>query len=144
MNCPRCQCVLAAKTYEAGVEVNECPQCHGLWLDPGELDRIQQSVERDYAAELGRPEDTVARSFEMARQRALPAVNCPKCGVEMDRRECHYSSGILVDQCADGDGYWLDRTELELLEAFSERMRQEERRDQQRGFFATLRRLLGD
>ncbi len=142
MNCPRCQNPLAAKAYEAGVEVGECPQCHGLWLDPGELDRIEQIAERDYDAVLSRPVDTVARSFEMSRQRALPLVKCPKCGAEMERRECHYSSGILVDQCPTGDGYWLDRAELEALEAFSERMRLEERRDEQRGFFATLRRLI--
>jgi len=144
MNCPRCHSALAAKTYEADVEVNECPDCHGLWLDAGELDRIQEAVASDSAPSLERPENTVQRSFEMARQRAQAEIDCPRCGVAMGRREAHYASGVLVDVCPQCAGYWLDRSELQTLEAFSERMRIEERRERQRGFFASFRQLLGE
>lgn len=144
MNCPRCQKLLATKVYEAGVEVGECPNCRGVWLDEGELQRIEETEERDHSEALRTPENTVERSFQIARQRALPDISCPKCGSAMEKKECHYASGVLVDVCPECAGYWLDRSELESLETFSQRMRGEEQRDQQRGFFAGLRRLLGD
>ena len=44
MNCPACN--LPLLTIERhGVEIDYCPDCHGVWLDHGELDKIiQQSV----------------------------------------------------------------------------------------------------
>lgn len=140
MKCPRCQSDLSVRTYEADVQVDECPDCHGMWLDAGELDRIEGAVENDYSEQLRRPDHTVARSFEMARQRALPDIDCPKCSQRMDRKECHYASGVLVDLCPACSGVWLDRGEIQSLEVFAERVGREE----QRGFFAGLRRLLGD
>ena len=38
-DCPRCGTVLTM-TERAGVEIDYCPQCRGVWLDRGELDKI--------------------------------------------------------------------------------------------------------
>jgi Zn-finger nucleic acid-binding protein len=143
MNCPRCKSVLTTRTYEAEVKVDECPDCHGVWLDASDLKQIEDTVENDYSEQLKTPDNTVGRSFEMARQQSLPDIDCPKCGRRMVKKERHHASGVLVDQCPGCAGFWLDRGELESLEVFTERLRQEERRDAQRGFFAGLRRLLG-
>ena len=48
MVCPVCQAVLSISSRE-GVEIDFCPQCRGVWLDRGELDKI---IERA-AVELG-------------------------------------------------------------------------------------------
>ena len=39
MNCPNCQTTLMM-TERKGVEIDHCPQCRGVWLDRGELDKI--------------------------------------------------------------------------------------------------------
>ncbi|MGE5514541.1 MAG: zf-TFIIB domain-containing protein [Bacteroidota bacterium] len=39
MDCPHCRVPLAM-TERQGVEVDYCPQCRGVWLDRGELDKI--------------------------------------------------------------------------------------------------------
>jgi len=39
MNCPACNVVLTM-TERQGVEIDYCPQCRGVWLDRGELDKI--------------------------------------------------------------------------------------------------------
>lgn len=46
MQCPidGTQLVMADR---AGVEIDYCPQCRGVWLDRGELDKI---IERSHAA----------------------------------------------------------------------------------------------
>lgn len=41
-------------TDRAGVEIDYCPQCRGVWLDRGELDKI---IERSAAAEGGSGRD---------------------------------------------------------------------------------------
>nr|WP_047166316.1 zf-TFIIB domain-containing protein [Sphingomonas sp. Y57] len=47
MNCPVCTVPLTMSTRQ-NVEIDYCPQCRGVWLDRGELDKI---IERS-AAEL--------------------------------------------------------------------------------------------
>ncbi len=39
MNCPKCNIALSM-TDRQGVEIDFCPQCRGIWLDRGELDKI--------------------------------------------------------------------------------------------------------
>jgi hypothetical protein len=39
MNCPKCNVTLSM-TDRQGVEIDFCPQCRGIWLDRGELDKI--------------------------------------------------------------------------------------------------------
>jgi|SRR5687768_15547470 Zn-finger nucleic acid-binding protein len=39
MKCPSCQTTLQIAERQ-GVEIDYCPQCRGVWLDRGELDKI--------------------------------------------------------------------------------------------------------
>jgi Zn-finger nucleic acid-binding protein len=39
MQCPVCEVTLSVSARE-GVEIDFCPQCRGVWLDRGELDKI--------------------------------------------------------------------------------------------------------
>ncbi|KXJ98020.1 MAG: hypothetical protein UZ17_ACD001002910 [Acidobacteria bacterium OLB17] len=40
MNCPSCQSVNLVMSERQGIEIDYCPQCRGVWLDRGELDKI--------------------------------------------------------------------------------------------------------
>ena len=45
IKCPRCPDVAMQRHFfsvKKGVEIDECPQCAGVWLDPGELKRIRE------------------------------------------------------------------------------------------------------
>lgn len=50
MKCPVCSIELKMADRQ-GVEIDYCPQCRGVWLDRGELDKI---IERSATAMLGR------------------------------------------------------------------------------------------
>ncbi len=39
MNCPNCNVTLVMSDKQ-GIEIDYCPQCRGIWLDRGELDKI--------------------------------------------------------------------------------------------------------
>ena len=40
MNCPNCESVTLVMSDRQGIEIDYCPQCRGVWLDRGELDKI--------------------------------------------------------------------------------------------------------
>lgn len=40
MNCPVCNNVNLIMSERQGIEIDYCPQCRGVWLDRGELDKI--------------------------------------------------------------------------------------------------------
>jgi Zn-finger nucleic acid-binding protein len=46
MNCPVCKNVNLMMSERQGIEIDYCPQCRGVWLDRGELDKlIDKSLE---------------------------------------------------------------------------------------------------
>ncbi len=47
MKCPSCNTVLTM-CERSGIEIDYCPQCRGVWLDKGELDKI---IEKSASAE---------------------------------------------------------------------------------------------
>jgi Zn-finger nucleic acid-binding protein len=40
MKCPNCKDVNLVMTDRNGIEIDYCPECRGVWLDRGELDKI--------------------------------------------------------------------------------------------------------
>ena len=121
MRCPRDGQELTSRIYEADVEIDECPACHGTFLDHGELERIQAAVEKDHRKDLATPVDSVREELAAEREEALPLVDCPKCSARMERRRYGLGLQTVIDSCPNGDGIWLDRGELEELERFYER-----------------------
>ena len=47
MNCPNCVNQALMMSDRQGVEIDYCPQCRGVWLDRGELDKL---IERSLSA----------------------------------------------------------------------------------------------
>jgi len=48
MKCPVCNGVNLVMAERQGIEIDYCPECRGVWLDRGELDKI---IERSSARE---------------------------------------------------------------------------------------------
>ena len=40
MKCPHCDNQALVMSERQGVEIDYCPQCRGVWLDRGELDKL--------------------------------------------------------------------------------------------------------
>ncbi len=60
MKCPVCAAVNLVMAERQGVEIDYCPECRGVWLDRGELDKI---IERSgLQAQPQRQEEHGARS----------------------------------------------------------------------------------
>lgn len=48
MFCPHCKDTQLVMSERKGIEIDYCPQCRGVWLDRGELDKM---IEKSLAEE---------------------------------------------------------------------------------------------
>ena len=44
MNCPLCVDQVLDERFSHGIEVDVCPNCKGVWLDRGELERMARPL----------------------------------------------------------------------------------------------------
>jgi Zn-finger nucleic acid-binding protein len=47
MHCPRCDSTRLVEREREGLTVDLCPECRGLWLDRGELERLLARAQRE-------------------------------------------------------------------------------------------------
>ncbi|MCE7902608.1 MAG: hypothetical protein DYH20_08125 [Gammaproteobacteria bacterium PRO9] len=66
MKCPVCPDSNLAMSDRQGIEIDYCPQCRGVWLDRGELDKLIERSAADLqpqrAPEPHRPDPRQPRS----------------------------------------------------------------------------------
>ncbi|HEX7334820.1 MAG TPA: zf-TFIIB domain-containing protein [Pyrinomonadaceae bacterium] len=65
MNCPVCNTVSLTMSERQGIEIDYCPQCRGVWLDRGELDKI---IDRSVDASGGQRGDYESRDYSKHRE----------------------------------------------------------------------------
>jgi hypothetical protein len=53
MRCPKCGAALAEITFQE-IQLDRCTGCQGVWLDPGELERLTQKESQGWLANLWR------------------------------------------------------------------------------------------
>ncbi|HKR15480.1 MAG TPA: zf-TFIIB domain-containing protein [Pyrinomonadaceae bacterium] len=58
MNCPVCANANLVMSERQGIEIDYCPQCRGVWLDRGELDKI---IDRSVGGSSGQRSDNETR-----------------------------------------------------------------------------------
>lgn len=137
MDCPRCIPAAQDSPYREGpaahlrrpalvhekhpstLEIDRCPACGGVWLDPGKMARAE-----DLARKRGRKDaepmaiaDLFRRTYQNARRKGehRTAVDCPACGEVMFEREWIPGSEVRVEVCMGCRGVWLDEGELDDL-----------------------------
>ncbi|NQU10515.1 zf-TFIIB domain-containing protein [bacterium] len=109
--CPTCdQALMIVHLRE--VEVDVCPQCHGLWLDEGELEQLLETPSTP--AGTGDLLDQLD-----ARPGPLPADRhlCPRCDRPLQEVAIPGRSGtnLTLDTCGRQHGWWFDANELTTL-----------------------------
>jgi Zn-finger nucleic acid-binding protein len=116
MRCPRCQKdVLTKKMYE-NVEVDQCTECQGVWLDHGEIKTIVDTVQATFSNQLVQ-EVLQSASSSIPDAEKTSIEQCPKCNQNTTPLNFNYSSGVIVDVCPAGHGIWLDQGEIEKIQA---------------------------
>ena len=57
MKCPVCKDVTLLMSEKKGVEIDYCPECRGIWLDRGELEKIIGQEESRETEEVTKTKD---------------------------------------------------------------------------------------
>lgn len=97
--CPRCQIDLRVRT-QAGVEVDVCDRCSGLFLDASEFDRlIAERFERK----------RVESMFELTAEESSEPLPCP-AGCTDAMQVVDYRD-VDLDRCSECGGIWIDGEE---------------------------------
>ena len=55
MKCPTCPDATLVLADRQGIEIDYCPQCRGVWLDRGELDKLIERGVQSQTAQTTRP-----------------------------------------------------------------------------------------
>ncbi len=122
MKCPIDGNSLTKTFYEETV-IDKCSKCEGVWLDKGELEKIQNTKINNYKNEIKKASNQAANAYKLALDKSKKEGNCPICDTTLERKEYGYASQILIDSCVKGHGIWLDKNELKSLEIFYEKSR---------------------
>lgn len=101
--CPQCRQPLIVLELR-GVEVDHCLECHGIWLDAGELELLVELAG-------GRPGvlPAITRDVGAGEQGSRP---CPRCRRKMRCVKFPGPPAVEIDRCPAGHGVWLDAGEL--------------------------------
>jgi len=113
--CPACESRMPPSQV-AGIAVNECPGCHGLWVAGDHFDALVRraaQAREQRAATADAPRVKRGNPFHQD----LHYRRCPECDQFMLRTNYKRSSGVILDECHK-HGTWLDADELEQVAGF--------------------------
>ena len=109
MHCIRCDTDMK-KTAKAGIVIDACPNCRGLWLDGGELEMLEKGYKKENAELM----QEAAREIRSERTKGITIKGmCPNCqdaSLRVIRRE-----RVEVDFCPACKGIFFDEGELPLV-----------------------------
>jgi Zn-finger nucleic acid-binding protein len=109
MICPACKNPMIVVEHNK-IELDYCPECHGVWFDSGELELFLDSINLENREQftsnlLNTPE---AKTAEKKRR-------CPVCARRMKKIVAGDKPSILIDVCQKADGLWFDSGEVSQL-----------------------------
>jgi len=62
MDCPNCKGSKLVMSERKGIEIDYCPDCRGIWLDRGELDKIIEKSQAQGPVPEARAQDQFSRT----------------------------------------------------------------------------------
>ncbi|MGE0551064.1 MAG: zf-TFIIB domain-containing protein [Kofleriaceae bacterium] len=145
--CPRCS--VAMRTRRVGdIAIDECADCHGIFLDQNAIQRVVTDRQQARA-------DALLGSLPAGELHAKPPagklyVKCPVCATIMNRKLFAAGAGVIIDVCRS-HGAFFDVGELPRVISFVmnggleraekkeiERMRQAAKREQDNAQWAAM------
>ena len=110
MRCPKCRSDMEQIDVD-GTQIDRCSTCHGLWFDPGELERLRN---RKVAASID-----IGKAETGKQQNAIDHYRCPRCGGPMLRMVDPTQTHIWYEKCGSCHGSFFDAGEFKDLASVS-------------------------
>jgi Zn-finger nucleic acid-binding protein len=109
MSCPRCNSKLDRVTA-AGVELDQCTKCGGIWLDRGEMAKLTFRAEQQEIQSLS---DKAGYVSTLPPLKPGTKLSCPICTGDQGMVTLPVG-GASVDMCQRCGGTWMDGGVLEV------------------------------
>ena len=125
--CPVCRAMELAKVRpcpEVDLELDYCPQCGGMWFEPGESTLLKQCHPNTINASITPSEEAYKMECHTCgKSMARDAATCPSCGapnvvncpVCIEPLNSVTKDQLKLDVCDRKHGVWFDSTELASL-----------------------------
>jgi uncharacterized protein len=114
--CPNCESDMETVTIDA-IELDECPNCKGIWFDADELNKV---LELD-KAEVAQVDSTIDLEKDKEVSFDRPPAFCPRCSGALEPRRYDTELPAIMEVCPRGHGIWLDNGELLEIHKYYER-----------------------
>lgn len=116
MHCPICKTHLRI-IEAAGLELDQCPDCHGIWFDQNELRPFIDFALR-YRDDIADAHYDPKKLHNAAPGVDEPTYPCPCCQVEMTKFNYAVDSNVILDRCPECNGLWVERPEIPDIASF--------------------------
>ena len=103
IDCPKCNHQMEEVRYGGDLTIDRCTNCHGLWFDSGEMEKLKDKWMGD-ALDRGDP-------AEGKKWDAVDDVNCPRCGKQMEKTSDPKQPHIWYEVCPE-HGVFMDAGEF--------------------------------
>ena len=105
MQCPKCPGALESKTYGRKIALHRCNQCAGLFCKPDVLLEMKREWMSEVVLDSGNAK--LGNEFN-----ALDDINCPECGIEMEKVSDPKQIHIWFEACTQCEGMFFDAGEF--------------------------------
>ena len=149
--CPRCPITAMHGRRVGDMVIDECPSCHGIFLDHVAVQRVVTDRQQARAeAIMGALPTQVMATSSLPSPGQRMYVKCPMCTTIMNRRLFSAGSGVIIDVCR-AHGAFFDTGELPRVIEFVmnggleqaqkkeiAKMKEDAKREQQNAQFAQM------
>ncbi len=108
MKCPKCKATLKRIERE-DVTVDSCELCYGIWLDKGELEKINSYKDGQIKDSQEVIKKILGSESEVIEKKSF---NCPSCNKIMEKIKFATPDNVVADKCSACEGIWFDSGEL--------------------------------
>ena len=118
MQCPKCPGNLETKTYGRKITAHRCTDCGGLFCKPDVLLEMKREWMSEVILDSG--------NAKLGKQlNELDDINCPDCGIPMDKTFDKNQTHIWYESCSQCEGMYFDAGEFSDLkyDTFMDRIR---------------------
>ena len=108
MECPKCSAEMENITY-AGVEIDRCTQCQGIWFDMFEAEQLK---DLDGSEEVDSGDMIMGQQMDAIRQ-----IDCPRCNARMLQMVDQEKLNLRFESCILCYGIYFDAGEFRVFKS---------------------------
>ncbi len=105
MRCPKCPGTMTTISFGRKISLRRCDKCGGLFCNPDVLLEMKREWMSELVIDSGDPKLG-------AKLDQLDDINCPECGIAMEKTSDPHQKHIWYERCDQCEGMFFDAGEF--------------------------------